>query len=194
MAAAAAPMAGLESRNSVDFGQTGKKASPVEALGWADIAAGQWRGRKPPKQPPAAGPPPLAAAAAVGRLPERDAGFRCGPAAVRAGTVRAAGGRPRPSRWQPETAVGWLCGCRQSGRSWLCAGSRSSGGGGGAGAGGRPGAAEQQRRRLQGRGGGPDGVFGPVAARGGVARRWAGAATVAERLAPPSVGYSFKLN
>ena len=40
MAAAAAPMAGLDSRNGVDFGQTGKQASPVEAVGRADTAAG----------------------------------------------------------------------------------------------------------------------------------------------------------
>ena len=116
MAAAAAPMAGLDSRNGVDFGQTGKQASPVEAVGRADTAAGQRRGGKPPEQPPAAGAPALAAVAAVGRLPERGAGFCCGLAAVRAGTVRAAGSRPRPSRWQPETAAGRLRGCRQSGR------------------------------------------------------------------------------
>ena len=116
MVAAAAPMAGLDSRNGDDFGQTGKKAGPVEAVGRADTAVGQPRGGKPPEQPPAAGPPPLAAAAAVGRLLERGAGFRYSLAAVRAETVWAAGSRPRPSRWQPETAAGRLCGCRQSGR------------------------------------------------------------------------------
>ena len=116
MAAAAAPMAGLDSRNGDDFGQTGKKAGPMEAVGRADTAAGQRRGRKPPEQPPTAGPPPLVAAAAVGRLLERGASFRCSLAAVRAETVWAAGRRPKPSRWQLETAAGRLCSCRQSGR------------------------------------------------------------------------------
>ena len=98
MAAVPAPMAGLESRNGDDDGQTGKQAGPVEAVGWADGAAGRRRGGKPPKQPPAAGPLLQADAAAVGRLPERGAGFCCGPAAVRAETVRGAGSRPKQSR------------------------------------------------------------------------------------------------
>ena len=45
-AAAATVMAGLESRNSDDNGQTGEKPSPVTALGRADTAAGRWRGGK----------------------------------------------------------------------------------------------------------------------------------------------------
>jgi len=94
----AALVAGLESRNGDDNGQTGKQAGPVEALGRADGAAGRRRGGKPPKQPPASGPPLQADAAVVGRLLERGAGFRCGPAAVRAETVRAAGSRPKQSR------------------------------------------------------------------------------------------------
>ena len=95
MAAVPAPMAGLESRNYDDNGQTGEQAGPVEALGRADGAAGRQRGGKPPKQPPAAGPPPQADAVAVGRVPECGAGFRCGPAAVRAETVCAAGSRTK---------------------------------------------------------------------------------------------------
>ena len=98
MAAVPALMAGLESRNGDNNRQTGEQTGPVEALGRADGAAGRQRGGKPPKQPPAAGPLLHADAVAVGRVPERGAGFRCGPAAVRAETVRAAGGRPKQSR------------------------------------------------------------------------------------------------
>ena len=98
MGAVPALMAGLESRNGDNNGQTGKQAGPVEAVGRADTAAGRRRGGKPPKQPPAAGPLLQADAVAVGRLPERGAGFRCGPAAVRAETVRGAGSRPKKSR------------------------------------------------------------------------------------------------
>ena len=98
MAAVPALMAGLESRNGDNNGQTGEQTGPVEALGRADGAAGRQRGGKPPKQPPAAGPLLQADAVAVGRVPERGAGFRCGPAAVRAETVRAAGSRPKQSR------------------------------------------------------------------------------------------------
>ena len=98
MAAVPAPMAGLESRNGDDDGQTGKQAGPVEVLGRADTAVGWRRGGKPPERPPAAGWPPQADAAAVGWVPERGAGFRCGPAAVRVETVRAAGSRPKQSR------------------------------------------------------------------------------------------------
>ena len=93
-----APMAGLQSRNGDENGQTGEKPSPVTALGRADTAAGWRRGGKPPEQPPAAGPLLQADAVAVGRVPERGAGFRCGPAAVRPETVRAAGSRPKQSR------------------------------------------------------------------------------------------------
>ena len=49
MVAVRAPMAGLESRNGDDDGQTGKQAGPVETVGWADTAAGRRRGGKPPK-------------------------------------------------------------------------------------------------------------------------------------------------
>ena len=57
MAAVPALMAGLESRNGDNNGQTGKQAGPVEALGRADTVAGRRRGGKPPERPPAAGPP-----------------------------------------------------------------------------------------------------------------------------------------
>ena len=56
LAAVPALMAGLESRNGDNNGQTGKQAGPVEVLGRADTAVGRRRGGKPPKQPPAAGP------------------------------------------------------------------------------------------------------------------------------------------
>ena len=98
MAAVPALMAGLESRNGDNNGQTGEQTGPVEGLGRADGAAGRRRGGKPPKQPPAAGPLLQADAAAVGRVPERGAGFCCGPAAVRAETVRGAGSRQKQSR------------------------------------------------------------------------------------------------
>ena len=58
MGAVPALMAGLESRNGDNNGQTGEQTGPVEGLGRADGAAGRRRGGKPPKQPPAAGPPP----------------------------------------------------------------------------------------------------------------------------------------
>ena len=59
MAVAAAPMAGLAGRHGDDdFGQAGKKAGPVEALGRADTIARRWRGGKPLERPPAAGPAP----------------------------------------------------------------------------------------------------------------------------------------
>ena len=106
----------LDGRNGDNTGQTGKQAGPVEALGRADTAAGRRRDVKSPKRPPAAGPAPQPDAAAAWRVPERGTGFRCGLAAVRAELVQAAGNRPTQSRWQPETAAGWLCGCRQSGR------------------------------------------------------------------------------
>ena len=98
MAAAVAPMAGVEDWAGGSNGQAGKQAGPVEVLGRADTAAGRWRGGKPPERPPAAGPAPLADVAVAGRVPERGAGFRCGPAAVRAETVCAAGSRPKQSR------------------------------------------------------------------------------------------------
>ena len=50
-----APMAGLQSRNGNENGQTGEKPSPVTALGRADTAAGWRRGGKPRERPPAAG-------------------------------------------------------------------------------------------------------------------------------------------
>ena len=114
-AAAVAVMAGLESRNSDDNGQTGEKPSPVTALGRADTAAGRRRGGKPPERPPAAGPPSQADAAAVRRVLEGGAGFRCGQ--------------------------------------------------------------KRGQRQLRGRTSRRDDVFGPVTARGGVARTQAGAKT-----------------
>ena len=58
MAAVPAPMAGLESRNGDNNGQTGEQTGLVEGLGRADGAAGRRRGGKPRERPPAAGPPP----------------------------------------------------------------------------------------------------------------------------------------
>jgi len=75
MAAAVAPMAGVEDWAGGSNGQAGKQAGPVEVLGRADTAAGRWRGGKPPERPPAAGPAPLADVAVTGRVPERGAGF-----------------------------------------------------------------------------------------------------------------------
>ena len=52
MAAAVAPMAGVEDWAGGSNGQAGKQAGPVEVLGRADTAAGRWRGGTPL-------PPPL---------------------------------------------------------------------------------------------------------------------------------------
>jgi hypothetical protein len=117
MVAVLVPMAGLESRNGDDNGQTGEKLGPVEVLGRADTAAGRRRGGKPPERPPAGGPAPQADAAAVRQELEGGAGFRCGPAAAGAGTVCAAGSRSGQSRWRLEAVGDRLCGCWQSGCS-----------------------------------------------------------------------------
>ena len=78
-----APMAGLQSRNGDENGQTGEKPSPVTALGRADTAAGWRRGGKPREQPPAAGRPPQADVVAVQRVSKGGAGFRCGQSCQR---------------------------------------------------------------------------------------------------------------
>ena len=189
MAAARAPLAGLESRNGDDDGQTGKQAGPVEAVGRADTAAGRRRGE--------AETAALCRAAAT-RMPRRSgavearrlafAAVRCGPgrcARPATGQERAAGGRRRSvvgcaARERPRTVVRAACTSswrrRRCRRPWRPARPSSNDGGCG----------DEEA--------GPTVCSGPVAARGGVARRWAGAATAAGQLAPPSVGYSFKLN
>ena len=107
MAVAAAPMAGLAGRHGDDdFGQAGKKAGPVEALGRADTAAGWRRGGKPPERPPAGVPPPQPDVAAAWRVPERGASCRCGQTHRRRqlrGRTGQLGGVSRRNRkcWHP---------------------------------------------------------------------------------------------
>ena len=65
MVAVLVPMAGLESRNGDDNGQTGEKLGPVEVLGRADTAVGRRRGGKLSERPLGSGAALLVVAAAA---------------------------------------------------------------------------------------------------------------------------------
>ena len=106
MAAAVAPMAGVEDWAGGSNSQAGKQAGPVEVLGRADTAAGRWRGGKPPERPPVAGPLLQADAAAARRVSEGGAGFRCGQSCQRR-QLRGRTGRPGDVSGPVAARGGW---------------------------------------------------------------------------------------